>query len=253
MDTTRHTGKVAIVTGAANGIGRATATRLAREGARVIGCDVNDEALAAAAAQAERVHLSIDFVKADVTVQADVDRLVDAAGDRIDILANVAGIMDFFLPLGEVDDATWDRVMAVNVTGVMRLTRAVLPVMEAQGGGAIVTVASKASVGAGAAGAAYTTSKHAVIGLVKSVAYFYGPKGIRSNAVLPGAVATAIGSSAQPRVEWAMDRAKLSMATMNPDPADADTIATAISWLASDEAVNVNGATLLDDGGWASA
>ncbi|MGB7980758.1 MAG: SDR family NAD(P)-dependent oxidoreductase [Candidatus Nanopelagicales bacterium] len=253
MDTTRHTGKVAIVTGAANGIGRATATRLAREGARVIGCDINDEALAAAAAQAERVQLAIEFVQADVTQQADVDRLVATAGDRIDILANVAGIMDFFLPLGEIDDATWDRVMAVNVTGVMRLTRAVLPIMQAQGGGAIVTVASKASVGAGAAGVAYTTSKHAVIGLVKSVAYFYGPQGIRSNAVLPGAVATAIGASAQPRVAWAMDRAALSMATMNPDPADADTIATAISWLASDEAVNVNGATLLDDGGWASA
>ncbi len=253
MDATRHTGKVAIVTGAANGIGRATAIRLAREGARVIGCDVNDESLAAAAGQADRVNLSIQFVKADVTRQADVDRLVATAGERIDILANVAGIMDFFLPLGEIDDATWDHVMAVNVTGVMRLTRAVLPVMQAQGGGAIVTVASKASVGAGAAGAAYTTSKHAVIGLVKSVAYFYGPQGIRSNAVLPGAVATAIGASAEPRVAWAMDRAKLSMATMPPDPADADTIATAISWLASDEAVNVNGATMLDDGGWASA
>jgi NAD(P)-dependent dehydrogenase (short-subunit alcohol dehydrogenase family) len=92
--------------------------------------------------------------------------------------------------------------------------------MEAQGGGAIVTVASNASVGAGAAGVAYTTSKHAVIGLVKNIAYFYGPKGIRSNAVLPGAVATGIGASSAPRVPWAMDRAMLPMATMPSTPAE---------------------------------
>jgi NAD(P)-dependent dehydrogenase (short-subunit alcohol dehydrogenase family) len=143
--------------------------------------------------------------------------------------------------------------MAVNVDGPMRLSRAVLPGMLERGGGAIVTVASKASVGAGASGIAYTTSKHAVIGLVKSIAYFYGPRGVRSNAVLPGAVATAIGATAAPRVEWAMQRAMLSMATMPPTPAEPDTIATAVSWLASDEARNVNGATLLDDGGWATA
>jgi NAD(P)-dependent dehydrogenase (short-subunit alcohol dehydrogenase family) len=134
----------------------------------------------------------------------------------------------------------------------MRLTRAVLPVMESAGGGAIVTVASEASLGAGAAGVAYTTSKHAVIGLVKSVAYFYGPKKIRSNAVLPGPVATAIGASSAPRVPWAMDRAMLSMATM-PPPAEPDQIATLISWLASEEASNVNGALVTSDGGWSTA
>jgi NAD(P)-dependent dehydrogenase (short-subunit alcohol dehydrogenase family) len=125
--------------------------------------------------------------------------------------------------------------------------------MEQQGHGAIVTVASKASVGAGASGVAYTASKHGVIGLVKSISYYYGPKGIRSNAVLPGAVATNIGTSSVPKVPWAMERAMLSMAVMNPKPAEPDQIATAISWLASDEASNVNGALMLDDGGWASA
>jgi NAD(P)-dependent dehydrogenase (short-subunit alcohol dehydrogenase family) len=120
------------------------------------------------------------------------------------------------------------------------------------GGGSIVTVASKASLGAGASGVAYTTSKHAVIGLVKSIAYFYGPKGIRSNAVLPGPVVTNIGTTAAPTVPWAMERAQLSMATMAA-AADPDEQAAAISWLASDEASNVNGAVLSVDGGWSTA
>lgn len=252
MDTSRHTGKVAIVTGAASGIGRATASRLAREGARVIGCDVVEAALAETETDLERAGLSVELMRGDVTDQADVDRLVEAAGGRVDVLANVAGIMDHFLPLGEVDDRTWDRVMAVNVTGVMRLSRAVLPLMLEAGGGAVVTVASKASLGAGAAGVAYTSSKHAVIGLVKSVAYFYGPRGIRSNAVLPGPVETNIGATAAPQVPWAMERAQLSMATM-PPPAQPDEIAAAVSWLASDEASNVNGAIVAADGGWSAA
>lgn len=135
----------------------------------------------------------------------------------------------------------------------MRLSRAVLPVMERAGGGAIVTVASEASLGAGCAGATYTTSKHGVIGLVRHIAYFYGPRHIRSNAVLPGAVATAIGATSTARAQWAMDRAGLAMATMPPEPADPDQIATVISWLACDEASNVNGALVTADGGWAAA
>lgn len=252
MDTTRHSGKVALVTGAASGIGRATAVRLSREGARVIGCDVNELALAETRAAFASEGVDVELVAADITQQADVDRFVAAAGGRVDILANVAGIMDHFLPLGEVDDATWQRVMDVNVNGVMRLSRAVLALMRAQGGGAIVTVASKASLGAGASGVAYATSKHAVIGLVKSVAYYYGPEKIRSNAVLPGGVETGIGASSAPASEWAMQRAMLSMGTMGP-MARPDEIAAAVSWLASDEASNVNGAIVSADGGWATA
>jgi NAD(P)-dependent dehydrogenase (short-subunit alcohol dehydrogenase family) len=252
MDTTRHQGKIAIVTGAANGIGRATVLRLVGEGARVIGCDVNADALAETERLLNAAGHTARLVVADITRQDDVDRLVATADGRVDILANVAGIMDNFVPLGDLDDALWERVMAVNVTGVMRLTRAVLPLMEAAGGGAMVTVASKASLGAGAAGVSYTTSKHAVIGLVKSVAYYYGGKGIRSNAVLPGGVATAIASTANPLVPWAMERAQLSMATMAP-MADADEIATVLSWLACDEASNVNGAVVSADGGWSAA
>jgi NAD(P)-dependent dehydrogenase (short-subunit alcohol dehydrogenase family) len=253
MDETRHIGRVAIVTGAGSGIGRATALRLAREGARVIGCDVNPVAVEETTRIFAQAKVDCELVVADVTLQQDVDRLVKLAGPRVDILANVAGIMDHFIPLGELDDAMWNRVMDVNVTGVMRLTRSVLLVMEKQGAGAIVTVASEASLGAGAAGVAYTTSKHAVIGLVQSVAFYYGPKNIRSNAVLPGAVATAIGASAAPTVPWAFERAQSKLASMPPVPADPDQIAAVISWLASEEASNVNGALVTADGGWSTA
>ena len=253
MDTVRHSGKVAIVTGVGSGIGRATALRLAREGARVIGCDVNQEALSETNKLFDQENLDGEFVTADVTKQEDVDRLVAAAGPRVDILANVAGIMDHFTPLGDLDDSTWNRVMDINVNGVMRLTRAVLARMLSLGGGAIVTVASEASLGAGAAGVAYTTSKHAVIGLVRSVAFYYGPKNIRSNAVLPGGVATNIGATSTPSVPWAFERAQTKMATMSQTPAEPDQIATVISWLACDEASNVNGALVTSDGGWSAA
>lgn len=252
MDTSRHIGKTAVVTGAASGIGRATALRLAREGAHVIGCDVNEEGLDATQEAVGSEGGGIYVLRADVTSQNDVDRVVQAADGSIDILGNVAGIMDHFLPLGEVDDETWNRVLGVNLTGVMRLTRAVLPVMQAAGGGSVVTVASEASLGAGAAGVAYTSSKHGVLGLVRHVAFFYGPSGIRSNAVLPGGVETDIGSTAEPRSGWVMERAQLKMATMGPT-AQPDQIATAVSWLASDEASNVNGAVVTSDGGWSAA
>ncbi len=253
MDTTRHSGKTAIVTGAGNGIGRATVLRLLQEGAQVIGCDVNETALDETRELLATEGLEAKLLVANVMQQADVDRVVGEAGPDLDIVANVAGIMDHFLPLGEMDDDTWERVMGVNVTGVMRLSRAAIPVFEARGKGVFVTVASKASLGGGAAGTAYATSKHAVIGLVKSIAYLYGPKGIRSNAVLPGAVATAIATTATPDVPWAFDRAMQAMATAGSGIAEADQIAAAISWLASEEASNINGALLTDDGGWASA
>jgi len=253
MDTTRHANRIALVTGAGSGIGRATVLRLVQEGAEVVGCDIDSVGLDGTRRALAEVGRSAELDIADVARQADVDRLVGATGPRIDILANVAGIMDHFLPLGEMDDATWEHVLAVNLTGVMRLSRAVLPIMERNGGGSIVTVASKASLGAGASGTAYTTSKHALIGLVKSTAFYYAPRGIRANAVLPGAVETGIGATASPQVPWAMERAQLALATMPPTPAQPDEIATVISWLASDEASNVNGALVSADGGWSAA
>ncbi|MCS5518662.1 SDR family NAD(P)-dependent oxidoreductase, partial [Curtobacterium flaccumfaciens] len=163
-DTTagRFTGRTIIVTGAGSGIGRATATRIANEGGRVIATDVVAERLDALRTELEG--FAVETVVGDVAASETIDALIAAAGDRVDGLANVAGIMDAFLPPDEVDDATWERVFSVNVTGPMRLTRAVLPLMIAAGKGSVVNVASEAALKASAAGAAYTSSKHAIAG-----------------------------------------------------------------------------------------
>ena len=242
------TGQTIIVTGAGSGIGRATALRLHREGARVIGADVSAERLDALRAEASDERMVT--VAGDIAEAATIQQIMDAAGLTVDGLANVAGIMDAFLPPAEVDDETWDRVFRVNLTAPMRLTRAVLPGMIARGGGAIVNVASEASLRASASGVAYTSSKHALAGFTKSVAFFYGPQGIRANAVAPGAVATNI--EAPMRSEYAAGRIGPIMQALMTPVATAEQLASAIVWLLSDQSANINGVILPSDGGWST-
>jgi NAD(P)-dependent dehydrogenase (short-subunit alcohol dehydrogenase family) len=140
--------------------------------------------------------------------------------------------------------------MDVNVTAIMRLTRAVLPRMIEAGGGAIVNVTSEAGLRGSAAGVAYTTSKHAVIGYTKNTAFMYAPKGIRVNAVAPGATATNI--EAPWNSEWAQGRLGPLMQVIIPGVATAEQLAAAITWLASDDSANVTGVVLPSDGGWSA-
>ena len=252
MNDQRHQGRVAVVTGAGSGIGRAVTARLAAEGAAVVGCDVNEAGLEATLEAVRDGGNDATVVAADVTRQDQVDRLVDGAVERhgqVDLLANVAGIMDWFLPAHEVDDETWNRVMAVNVNGPMMLCRKVLPGMLERGSGTIVNMASVAGLRGGGAGIAYTASKHALIGITRSIAWTYRGDGIRCNAVCPGGVLTNIGATAAPRSRWAFERLGRSLA-LAERAADPDEIAAVLSWLGSDEAANVNGAVLTADGGW---
>jgi NAD(P)-dependent dehydrogenase (short-subunit alcohol dehydrogenase family) len=243
----RFAGQTVIVTGAGSGIGLATTERLVAEGAHVVATDVDPARL-----DSLRASLGADVttVAGDVADEATVVRILEAAGEQIDGLANVAGIMDGFLPTAELDDETWDRVLAVNLTGVMRLTRAVLPKMIDAGHGSIVNVSSEAGLRGSAAGTAYTTSKHAVNGFTKSTAFFYSPKGVRCNAVAPGAVATNI--EAPFRSEWAQQRLGPFLQTNVPGVAQAGELAAAITWLLSDDSSNVTGVILADDGGWSA-
>lgn len=241
----RFSGKTAIVTGAASGIGRSTAIRLAHEGARVVATDRTADGLDSLVANLG--DLDVVTVAGDISSSDTITAVVDACGGKVDHLVNNAGIMDSFLPVGEVDDETWDTVLAVNLTAPMRLTRAVLPLMIGQGAGSIVNVGSEASLHS-ISGAAYNASKHALDGLTKHTSFFYAPKGVRCNAVLPGAVKTNI--EAPFKSEWAAERLGPIMETTIPGQAEPEQLAAAITWLLSDDSSNVTGALMPSDGGW---
>lgn len=244
----RFAGQTAIVTGAGAGIGRATAVRLVGEGAIVVATDVVDERLASLVDELGSDRLVT--LTGDIASEAMARALVAATAGKLDILANVAGIADRFMPVGEIEDELWDRVLAVNLTAVMRLTRAALPVMLAAGRGSIVNVSSEAGLRGSYAGAAYTSSKHALIGLTRSTSFIYAPQGIRANVVVPGAVDTAI--EAPWGSELARSRIMPLMAATAPEAGTPEQLAAAICWLASDDSFNVNGTILQSDGGWAA-
>lgn len=164
------------------------------------------------------------------------------------MLGNVAGIMNRFLPVAELTDDVWHRVLAVNLTGPMLTSRAAIPPMIQQGGGVIVNFASVAGLHGGRAGAAYTASKHGLIGLTRNLAATYGVDGIRAVAIAPGGVETRMGLGGDPSQRGFATLEKTMPAS--PKLADPREIATVALFLASGEASFVNGAVLVADGGW---
>lgn len=240
----RFNGKTVIVTGAGSGIGRATALRVAKEGGRVIAADISSERLEALVAEVPE--LNITAVPGDISNDEDVASLLEAAGGTIHGLANVAGIMDNMTPLHEVTDDVWERVFRVNVTGLFKLSRAVIPKMLETKAGSIVNVASEAGLRGSSAGLAYTASKHAVVGITKSSAFMYGPHGLRVNTVAPGSTITNIQASFDSEI--GRERV-LPLLALIPAPVEAARIAASITFLLSDDGINLNGVILPSDGG----
>ncbi|MFC4508125.1 MULTISPECIES: SDR family NAD(P)-dependent oxidoreductase [Streptomyces] len=246
-------GRSVIVTGAGSGIGRATALAFAAEGARVLVADLNADGAGAVVKEIEAAGGTAVAVTGDLSEQAVVDEVTATAVERfggVDVLVNNAGIMDRMSALADVSDAEWERVIRVNLTAPFLLTRAVLPHMLAAGKGAIVSTASEAGLRGSAAGAAYTASKHGVVGLTKNLAVMYRGKGIRANAIAPGGTKTAIVVEA--------DQAAHGPAALGPHfvnigrVAEAEEQAAAIVFLASDAASNINGVVLPVDDGWSA-
>ncbi len=249
----RFTRKVVVVTGAGSGIGKATAECFASEGALVVAGEIDPVRLDALVSELKTGGAEVVGVQGNVAKVEDCQRLINAAVEhfgRLDVLVNNAGIMDHFEPVAECDDATWNRVMGVNLFAHMYTMRLAIPIMLAQGGGVIVNVASAAGLGGGFAGAAYTASKHGVVGLVRNTAVMYGKQGIRCVAVCPGGVNTNISQSIGPTPSQAGYAALgPGMATM-PRGGEPQELANVILFLASPEASFVNGAAVPVDGGW---
>ena len=245
-------GKVAIITGAASGMGKAIALLYAKEGAKVVAADLNLEAARVTAAEIESNGGTATALLVNVAKEADIQNLVDTAVDSygtLDILVNNAGIMDDFVPAADLTDELWERVFAVNATGPMRAIRKALPVFTGQGDGVIINIASTAGVMGSRGGAAYTAAKHAVIGLTKNVGFQYAALGVRCNAIAPGAVETNISKAMGKPHEFGRSRAMAGM-NLNPKLGKAEDIARVALFLASDDSAFVNAAVIMADAGW---
>lgn len=249
-------GRIAIVTGGASGIGRATALQYADAGAAVVVADLNDDGAQEAVAEIARRGGDALAVTGDLSDPAVVERLVAETTEWFggaDILVNNAGVTDSKTPPARVSDAEWERVLRINLTAPFLLTRALLPHMLRQEHGVIVNVASEAGLRGGAGGIAYTAAKHGVVGMTKSLAAAYRMAGIRTNAIAPGAVATNIGASTAPvDPEGRELLAPVLEMGIGIGIAEAAQIASVAVFLASDAARNLNGAVIPVDGGWAA-
>jgi NAD(P)-dependent dehydrogenase (short-subunit alcohol dehydrogenase family) len=244
--------KVALVTGAGSGIGRATALAFHREGAKVVVSDVAVEGGEETVSLIKQAGGEAVFVKADVSKAADVEALVNTAVrtyGRLDCAHNNAGVPGPNKLTVDITEERWNQVIAVNLTGVWLCMKFELAQMATQGSGAIVNTSSDAGLVGLRRGAAYVASKHGVIGLTKTAALEYAKTGIRVNAVCPGPIDTPMlrGSGGE-RVERFID--KMVAAQPGGRLGKPEEIAEAVVWLCSDAASFVTGHALPVDGGY---
>lgn len=246
--------KVAIITGSGAGIGQAIAFAYAEEGAKIVIADFNEQALNDTVATLTAKGVEAIGVKVNIAIEEDVAKMIDTTVDKfgtVDILVNNAGIMDNMQAAENVEDAVFERVMSINVGGVMRTTRKVLPLFKEKQAGVIINMASVAGITGGRGGFAYTASKHAVVGMTKNVASQYGPQNIRCNAIAPAFIPTALSTSQDNIDAFGLEIASRGTSIM-PRPGATEEIAKVALFLASDDASYVSGQVIAADFGWSA-
>jgi NAD(P)-dependent dehydrogenase (short-subunit alcohol dehydrogenase family) len=238
-------------------MGRAMAHLFTAEGARVVVAEWNAETLKEVVDEVAAAGGEITGVQGNVALEADCGKAVDAvmqAYGRLDVLCNNAGVMDTNQGVAELTNEMWERVIGINLNGPMFLSRKAVPIMVAQGGGSIVNTSSLAGLGGGAAGAAYTVSKHGLIGLTRSTAFVYALDGVRCNAIAAGAVETNIMQSVDATKMDPKGTARFdTWYAAIPGQLKPIDVANLALFLASDESKMINGAIVTADGGWSAA
>jgi NAD(P)-dependent dehydrogenase (short-subunit alcohol dehydrogenase family) len=242
-------GKVAVITGAGSGVGRSMAKLFAERGATIVVVDVIGDRVKQVVEEigANKHTGMVRNLSSRSEAEGMIDQSLRSYG-RIDVLCNNAGIMDGVKPVVETSDELWEKVLNINLNAPFWASRRVIPSMLEKGHGVILNTSSVAGISGGKAGAAYTVSKHALIGLTRSIAASYGMKGLRSNAMVLGAVQTAIGLGGEPSA-LGLEMMKKATAGM-PRLADPIEIAKLALYLVSDDSSYVNGSCVVIDGGW---
>jgi NAD(P)-dependent dehydrogenase (short-subunit alcohol dehydrogenase family) len=248
--------KTAIVTGAGAGLGKAICQLFATEGCKVMAADVHPERLEALKQSLQALGHTITTCTVDVANQSSVKAMIDQAMStygQIDVLVNNAGVMDNFEPVGDCPDSTWNKVMNINLNGVYYAMNAAIPHMLKAGKGSIINVASIGGLFGARAGAAYTASKHAVIGLSKNTGYMYAKLGIRCNAIAPGAMETQIAESMDmSKITPLVNERIMPGMALNPRSSNPTEVAHVALFLASDDSSFVNASVVTADGGWSA-
>ncbi|MDH4262592.1 MAG: SDR family oxidoreductase [Spirochaetia bacterium] len=250
-------GKSAIITGAGSGMGLAMANLFSSEGAKLILSDWNKERLDKVVSELKAKGSKVIGIQGNIAEKAVAESLVAKSIEsygKLDILCNNAGIMDYMQGIDEVTDEIWEKVLKVNLYGPMYTTRKAVSFMKDNGGGSIINTSSVAGIHGGAAGLAYTVSKHGLIGLTRNTAWIYAKAGIRCNAICPGGTATNIADT-MPKDKLSAfggERAGL-YASIMPGFLQPIDIANLALFLASDDSKNINGAIINADAGWGAA
>lgn len=245
--------KVIIITGASSGLGKDAAALFAKEGAKVVAVARRKERLEQLAKDTKEFTGEVIPFQGDVGNGEEIKDIVKYTLEKygkIDVLINNAGIIDEHMTAVDMTDEMWDRVININLTAPMKLTREVLPAMLKEGKGNIINVSSVGGLNGGRGGAAYVSSKHALIGLTKNTGFVYADKGIRCNAICPGSIPTEISGNNPPN-ELGLSKIMSGFANA-PRIGTSEEIANILLFLASDESSLINGVAITADAGWSA-